>query len=124
MNLLRLEYEIPPDSPESVNVDVMPEVRLQSPEPELTPEGWAERPVTPPTRVFRELAVRVLIGPDEFLAVGPSLAAHRAHTIGALMLGQEIEGRPFECMFFITPRVVRKPLTRGVGGPAAAPARR
>jgi hypothetical protein len=126
MNLLRLEYEIPVDTPESVSVNVMPEVRLQAPESSLVTEGWTGQPVTPPTRVFRELAVRVLIGPDEFLAIGPSAAVRRSHTIGGLMLSQTVDGRPFECMFFITPRIVRKGLTPGMerGVPAAVPAKR
>jgi hypothetical protein len=126
MNLLRIEYEIPVDAPESVLVNVMPEIRLQAPETPLVSEGWTAQPPTPPTRVFRELSVRVLIGPDEFLAVGPSSAARRTHTIGALMLNQSVDGRAFECMFFITPRIVRKGLTPGQerGVPAAVPAPR
>lgn len=126
MNLLRVEYEIPVSAPESVLVSLMPEVRLQAPESPLVIEGWGGQPVTPPTRVFRELAVRVLIGPDEFLAIGPSSAVRRSHTIGALMLNQTVDGRPFECMFFITPRIIRKGLAPGQdrGIPAAMPAQR
>ncbi len=128
MNLLHIEYVIPAATPDSVLLEVMPEIRFQPPEPAITPEGWRERPVVPPSRMFRELAARVQIGPEEFLAVGPSLAAHRAHTIGSLMLGHEIEGRRYECMFFITPRVVRKGLPGGrkpaSGAPAAARAPR
>jgi hypothetical protein len=122
MNLLRIEYAIPVTDPDSVLLNVMPEIRLQTPPPKLTTEGWVERPMVPPSRVFRELAVRILIGPEEFLAVGPSPAAHRAHTMGSLLLGQEVEGRRYEYMFFITPRVIRKelPVPANTNLPAAA----
>jgi len=127
MNLLRIEYAIPVTDPDSVLLSVMPEIRLQTPPPKLTTEGWVERPMVPPSRIFRELSAQVLIRPDEFLAVGPSASAHRAHTIGSLMLGREIEGRRYEYMFFITPRIIRKELPGAANTgliPAAPPASR
>jgi hypothetical protein len=128
MNLLRIEYAISVSDPNSVLLDVMPEVRLQPEDPARNPNAWMGRPVPPRTRVFRELAVQMLIGPDEFLAIGPSQAIRETHTIGALLLGREIDGRLYESMFFITPRVVRKTLsgarTEGAARPARTPAGR
>lgn len=123
MNLLRIEYALSATRADAVLLDVMPEVRLDR--AEANPNLWADRPVVAPSRVFRELAARLEVGPDEFVAVGPSPAAHRLHTMGSLLLCQEIDGQRHECMFFITPRVVRKELAPGTttgGGLQPAPA--
>lgn len=118
LNMLRIEYAIPLADPNSVILDIMPEIRLRPEEPKLLAGAVLDRPMVPPSRVFRELAARAQIGPDEFLAIGPSPAAgQRLHLIGSLMLCKESEGRPQECMFFITPRLIRKEIT-----PAANPA--
>lgn len=122
MNLLRIEYAIPVTDPDAVILNVMPEIRLQPPEPKLTLNGWTDRPLAPPSRVFRELAAQVQVGPDEFLALGPAPAAHRAHTMGALLLGREDQGREYECMLFVTPRVIRKELPWAGNAQAEEPA--
>lgn len=111
MNLIRVEYAVPITDPDSVLVDIMPEIRMEAPAPKLTVDGWMHRPIVPPSEVFRELAARVLIGPDEFLAIGPSAASGRPHTLGALLLRGQVNGQPVESMLFLSPRVTRKPVT-------------
>ena len=44
---------------------------------------------------------------DEFFVVGPAPTAEQEHLIGSLLLQEEIDGRPLESMYFITPRVRR-----------------
>ncbi|MEP0843074.1 MAG: hypothetical protein HRF43_10230 [Phycisphaerae bacterium] len=108
MNLLRIEYAIPVTHPDSVLIEMMPETRLEAPEPRLTVNGWTQRPPVRPSEIFRELSVRMLVGPDEFVAVGPSSAVTMPHTLGALMLIDQVENQPRESVLFITPRVIRK----------------
>lgn len=106
---LRIEYAIDPQDPAAVLLEVMPE--LLAPRPE--PPNFSLRPTLPedlvrPSRVLRELTVPVRIGPDEFLAFGPSPAVNDSeHLVGTLLLCDRIEGQRLESMYFITPRVIR-----------------
>jgi len=113
-NVLRIEYWIPVTDAEAVMLELMPEIRQQrfQPRPSPGPSGWVQPPSYQPSRPLRELAARVRVGPDAFLALGPSRAAHQHHLAGSLLLCEEIDGRPFESMYFITPKVVT------IGGPA------
>ncbi|GMU23958.1 MAG: hypothetical protein AMXMBFR13_40350 [Phycisphaerae bacterium] len=127
-NVIRVEYAVPPTQPESVELAIMPEIRLHAAEPELSldPASW-NRPLAPPSRILRELSARIIVAPGEFVALGPSPAAERAHTMGSLLLREQEEGREYESMYFITPKVSRRetvaPEPMGTAGPAV-PARR
>jgi len=114
-NSLRIEYEIPLTDTNAVVVEAMPEIRLPQTAARFAfaPDGLIEHPAQRPARVLRELAFRMVVGPDEFFVIGPSSAAHQAHLAGSLFLCEEIEGRQFESMYFITPRVVATGQSRG-----------
>lgn len=114
-NFIRIEYTIPLDEPDALVVDVMPEIRLQPIQQELTINdlGQLDRPVLEPKRILRELAFRMRIGRDEFCAIGPSASAHRKYLAGTLLLCEEIEGQAYESMYFLTPRIVRSEGTVG-----------
>jgi hypothetical protein len=86
----------------------MPEIRLPKQPPRFSADvpGFIDRPILPPTRVLRELAAEVEVGPDQFLVVGPSPFIGNAYLVGALFLCTEVDGRRMESMYFITPRVM------------------
>lgn len=113
-NVLRIEYWIPIDDSNAVMLELMPEIRQVRvhPRPSPSPDGWVQSPPYQPSRPLRELAARVRIDPDTFLALGPSRAAQQHHLAGSLLLCEEIDGRQYESMYFITPKVVT------IGGPA------
>lgn len=108
-NVLRIEYDISLTRPNALVVKVMPEIRLPRRPPRLRPGGPVPfgQPWEQPARVLRELAFEMEIGLDEFFVVGPAPTAEQEHLIGSLLLQEEIDGRPLESMYFITPRVRR-----------------
>jgi hypothetical protein len=108
VNIIRVEYTIPPTAPGNVVVEVMPEVRLteaRRAEPEKLQDLFGPK-TEKVSRIVRELAFKTQLGPDEFLVVGPNEAAHSGHLIGSLMLCEQRDGVGYETMYFITPRVV------------------
>jgi hypothetical protein len=110
-NFLRVEYDVSVDEPGSVEVEVMPEVcmpiRLAMPEPQEDETQVPEPAWRHPIRVLRELAFRLKIGPEEFLAIGPSAMAHQGYLAGSQILCEIVDGVRYESMYFITPRLYR-----------------
>lgn len=107
-NLLRVDYQVPLSDRAAVVLHVMPEIRLPRREPssELRLSGWRTEPAPQPVRLLHELAFDMQIGPDEFLVVGPSSAVGDArHLTGSLFLTEEVDGRPLESVYFITPTI-------------------
>ncbi len=115
-NVIHVEYGIPVTNAKAVMMEVYPEILLHGVpvRPRLTLNGWVEGPSELPRRSLRELMVRIEIGPDEFLALGPSEAAHQPYLPGALLLCEEMDGKVWESMYFITPKVVS---SVGAAGP-------
>lgn len=116
-SVLRVEYGVLTTEAGTVMVDVMPEIRLTpvdtSPAFDL---NWPQPPpIEPPSRPFRELAVRMTIRPGEFLTVGPSDAVQKGYLPGSLLLCDEVEGHRFEALYVITPRVVSANGDAGAG---------
>jgi hypothetical protein len=107
-NVLRVDYGIPVTNPNAVMIEVFPEIRLHGVpvRPRLTLNGWVDEQLELPHRSLRELMVRIEIGPDEFLVIGPSSAAHQAYLPGTLLLCEQIDGKAWESVYFITPKVV------------------
>jgi len=108
VNSFRVEYTIPPTAPGEVVVDVMPEIRLtetRRPPPRTVEEFLGPR-TEQVSRVVRELAFKVQLGAEDFFVVGPSESVHSGHLVGTLMLCEELEGRRYESMYFVTPRVM------------------
>ena len=108
-NLLRIEYPIALDDWRSLELEVMPEIRLplfRRPRT-LTAEGWVYHPLEQPGAVLRELAFRMKIAPGEFLLIGPSRQAHTGHYAGSLLLCDETDEGRIESIYVITPRVER-----------------
>ena len=103
-NVIRIEYWIPVDDAEAVMLELMPEIRQQKSQARqgLGPNGWVQPTPYKPSRPLRELAAQVRIGPDEFLALGPSRSAHQHHLAGSLLLCEEIDGRQYESMYFLS----------------------
>ncbi len=114
-NLIRVEYSISIDTPNAVQVDVMPEIRQQQVRGNLAINelGQLDAPREEPTRVLRELAFRMVVAPEDFVMIGPSPTvwpAHhggRSYLAGSLLLCETIDGKPYESMYFITPRQER-----------------
>jgi len=108
INGLMVEYELVGANVDTLKVAVMPQIRLPRQLPRLNPEspGFITQPMMPPTRVLRELAFTAEIGPQQFVAVGPSRLVENPHLVGALLLCEENEGQRLESMYFITPKVV------------------
>jgi hypothetical protein len=111
-NGLRIEYWIPPSSADTVMMELMPEIRLlrNAGQSNLAVAALQNPSVTQPTRPLRELAVRIAVGPDEFLAIGPSSVAQQNHLAGSLLLVEEINGHRLESMCFITPKILSVPM--------------
>ena len=108
-NVLRIEYDILLAKPSSLQVRVIPEIRLprRRPRPKLDESDSPQPPWEQATRVLHELAFEMEVGPDEFFVIGPSPTAELGHWAGSLLLCEETDGRWFESMYFITPRIFR-----------------
>jgi hypothetical protein len=108
VNQWRIEFAIPLEDIDSVEVTPMPETQLpyHQPRSKLTVNGWEHYPIERPSRIFRELACTLRIGPDEFFVIGPSEQSGKKHLIGSAFLCNEIDGLEYESMYVITPRVV------------------
>ncbi len=108
VNGLLIEYELAGAATDDLRISVTPQVRLPKQPPRLSwnVPGYMEHTVTPPTRVFRELAFTVTAGPGQFIAIGPSRLIENAHLVGSLLLCDEREGERMESMYFITPKVL------------------
>jgi hypothetical protein len=107
-NALRVEYWIPPNASTSVMMELIPEIQMARAlgQSALAVAALRNPTAAAPSRLFRELAARIPVGPDEFLVIGPSAAARQNRLIGSLMLGEEIDGRQLESMCYITPRIL------------------
>ncbi len=106
-NLWRVEYSMALDDWRSLELEVMPEIRLplyRRPR-KLTSEGWVYHPIEQPGAILRELAFRVKIAPGEFLMIGPSRQADAGHYAGSLLLYHETEEGRLESIYVLTPRV-------------------
>lgn len=106
-NLLRVEYFMALDDWRSLELEVMPEIRLPlyRQARKLTAEGWVYHPIEQPGIVLRELAFRVQMSPGEFLLIGPSRQAEAGHYAGSLLLRDETEDGWTESIYVITLRV-------------------
>ena len=106
---LRLAYSVPLDAPQSIRLEIMPEVRLPShrPAPTVSEFGWTEHHTVEQSRPLWELACEVTAGPDQFVVVGPSPSAGTPHLAGTLLLFEQIQGREYESICFITPTLLR-----------------
>lgn len=104
----RVEYTVPPTAPSELVVEVMPEIRLTETRrpPPMTVDEFLGPRTEQISRVIRELTFKMQLAPEEFFVIGPSESVHSGHRIGALMLCEEQEGRRYESMYFVTPRVV------------------
>jgi hypothetical protein len=113
-NRLRIEYEIPVTDASAVTVEVMPEIRQQPvlAQPRMNESGLLDRSIEEPGRVLRELAFRMTVAAGEFFVIGPSRTTHQVYLAGSLLLCEQIEGRQYETMYFITPRVYRTDRTK------------
>ncbi len=114
-NLLRVEYFMALDDWRSLELEVMPEIRLplyRQPR-KLTAEGWVYHPIEQPGVVLRELAFRVKMSPGEFLLIGPSQQSEAGHYAGSLLLRDETEDGWTESIYVITPRVERAEVRGG-----------
>ncbi|UCD29624.1 MAG: hypothetical protein JSV03_03850 [Planctomycetota bacterium] len=124
VNLLRIEYGFSVDNKDLLVVRMMPQIKLPytASRFDVGPNGLVQYPSHQPTKVLRELAFEMELGPDEFFVIGPSNSAHHGHLAGSLLLCEEIEGSKYESMYFITPQVTEKKrvkpvLSRQTGSP-------
>jgi hypothetical protein len=108
VNAWRIEYTVPPTELDAVLLRIMPEIHQRSDETEFrwTGSGFHTSQVSA-TRVLRELAFEVMMPPDHFVLIGPSSAIKTKLLIGRCLLGEMIDGQPFESLYFITPHVLR-----------------
>jgi hypothetical protein len=106
-NQLRIEYGFSLTDPKSVLVRVMPEIKMPytNPKYEAGSAGLVEVPSYQPTRILHELAFQMELGPDEFFVIGPAGNVNNNHLAGALLLCEQIKGKMYESIYFITPKV-------------------
>lgn len=106
--VLRFEYAIPITNRQAVQLAVMPEIRQQRVQErgQWTAQGWQQPLPYEPSRPLRELTAQVTLEPGTFLAIGPAPNVYRGHLAGSLLLCEEIDGRRFESMYFVTPEVI------------------
>jgi hypothetical protein len=109
-NYLRIEFAIPLDDLDCVDVEVMPEIRLpqRRSKPKLTINGWVYPEPEKPRRIFRELSFNMRIEPKEFFVLGPSGRAKIDHLAGGLFLCSREQDQRMESMFVIMPQVIRE----------------
>lgn len=111
MNYLRVEYQLSTRVPGAIDVTVMPEVcmprRLALPDKNAEPSEYPEPAWRHPVRVLRELAFKMTVGPEQFLAIGPSAMAHQGYLAGSQLLCEDIEGIRYESIYIVTPRLYR-----------------
>jgi hypothetical protein len=109
VNAFRIEYVIPPTELDSVALRIVPEVRQRFTDVEhrLTLEGTKSGP-TGAARTIPELAFEIVVPPDHFVMIGPSAAIKTELLIGRAILGETMDGQPYESIFFITPQVTQK----------------
>ena len=108
-NLLRIVYGVPPNAPDGLLLEIAPELRLDSPAAQA-PRGierWDPgREQAGRSLVIGELAFRVQLAPQEFVAIGPSPATREVpYIMGSLFLTEERQGERLESMYLITPTV-------------------
>lgn len=109
-NVLRIEYGLAPASPDSVLLEVAPELRLDSPAAQAPrgAEHWNPTLAVDRSRVITDLAFRVELAPGQFVAVGPSSSTLQLpYVMGSLLLCDETAGEKFESMYIITPTMSR-----------------
>lgn len=105
---LRIEYWIAPNAPDTVMIELIPEIRLArtAGQSNLAVAALQNTTAGQPCRPLRELTARLRVGPGEFFAIGPSRIANQDHLAGSLLLAEEIDGRKLESMCFITPKIL------------------
>ncbi len=108
VNGLLMEYALAGAGADRLRISVMPQIRLPKQPPRLSADapGFVSQPLLPPTRILRELAFMVEVGPEQFIAIGPSRPIENVHLMGSLLLCEEKDGRRWESMYFITPKVL------------------
>ncbi|HSW45317.1 MAG TPA: hypothetical protein VLM89_07080 [Phycisphaerae bacterium] len=111
--VLRIEYWIPPERPDSVMIELMPEIRLPRTAGQSNMAAAALQAPNSgqPSRPLREMITRIRVNADEFLVVGPSRVTQQPHLVGALLLTEEVDGRKLESMCFITTKILSVPQT-------------
>jgi hypothetical protein len=110
-NLLRIEYGMSPRRADAMAMDIMPELRPDSPtanEPRGGERWNLMTPMATRSLVLRDLVFRVDLAPGQFIALGPSAVTRELpYVVGSLMLCDERDGEKFESMYFLTPTVTR-----------------
>ncbi|MCL2330136.1 MAG: hypothetical protein FWC56_02415, partial [Phycisphaerae bacterium] len=110
-NLFRIVYGISPDRSDSLLLEVMPAIRLDSPAANR-PRGaelWDRRsPLPDNSLTIQDLAFRAELSPGQFLVIGPSAATlELPYVMGSLVLCEERGGTKYETIYFVTPTLIR-----------------
>ncbi|MBN1343514.1 MAG: hypothetical protein JXQ73_12575 [Phycisphaerae bacterium] len=110
-SLFQIVHRLNPDDPSEVILKVIPEIRQNERKLEWSRRG--ERYVRVPVyegRTFYELAVEVALSPGRFIVIGPGQEIELDAVVGRALLTREVEGRRYESIFVLTPRVIRSGL--------------
>jgi hypothetical protein len=108
LNFMRIEHTLDPDSLSTFLLRIIPEIRHARPRTTLaaTNAGLREVPVYE-GRLYGELSVELEVPEHAIVVIGPSRRAHRKFQIGTEFLCDQRNGREFERVLFITPRLTR-----------------
>ena len=108
LNFIRIEHTLDPDSLSDFRLRLIPEIRHARPRTTLTATdaGLREVPVYE-GRLYGELSMELDVPEHAIVVIGPSRRAHRKFQIGTEFLCDQRNGREFERVLFITPRLTR-----------------
>jgi len=107
-NLFQVTALFNEEDPSELILKVVPEIRQDPRKMAWTQkEGRVVRVPVYHGRTFNELAVQVTVPSGRFLVIGPGHEIEAGPLIGRALLTREVEGKRYESIFFLTPRVVR-----------------
>ncbi|HUU82679.1 MAG TPA: hypothetical protein VM243_04160 [Phycisphaerae bacterium] len=105
---LHLDYALEVDGPQTVTIQVTPEIRLLGAEKYGRDEqGNVRRGRQYDGLAFRELSRTLRLAAGEFLVIGPDTSSGTGLTVGRCFLTHEREGRRYETVLCITPQPFR-----------------
>ncbi len=117
-NVLTVSHQPDTDDPNAVRLKIVPEIRQSARKLEWSKRrGRVVRVPQYHGRVLHELAVTITLPEGRFLAIGPSKETELTSVVGRALLTREVDGKRYESIFFLTPRIIRQ----GVHQPPSSP---
>lgn len=105
-NVLQVHHEVDVDDPNTVVLTVVPEIRQHERRLEWARQG--NRITRVPVyhgRILQELAVTARLRSGGFLVIGPGDEVKLASVVGRALLTRKVDGKQYESIYFLAPRV-------------------